>query len=68
MYYLMEQACLLQTLQAPYNTLSFAKLGDAAASSYFNIIQADNNNIDIVLAQSLINSGRDVYTVGRDGS
>ncbi|PVD37419.1 hypothetical protein C0Q70_00009 [Pomacea canaliculata] len=49
--------------RAPYNTLSFAKLGDAAASSYFNIIQADNNNIDIVLAQSLINSGRDVYTL-----
>ena len=50
-------------VQAPFNTLSFRILGNDDALAYFNFVQVDNNNIDITLRQSVLNSNQDQYLV-----
>ena len=50
-------------VQAPFNTLSFKILGNDDALAYFNFVQVDNNNIDITLRQSVLNSNQDQYLV-----
>jgi len=50
-------------VQAPFNTLSYKILGNDDALAYFNFVQVDNNNIDITLRQSVLNSNQDQYLV-----
>ncbi|XP_070184029.1 cadherin EGF LAG seven-pass G-type receptor 2-like [Littorina saxatilis] len=49
--------------ETPFNTLNYAILGDDQATVYFNFTQVDNNNIDITVRQSVLNSDQDQYFV-----
>ena len=50
-------------VQSPFNTLSYAILGNDAAVVQFSFFQVDNNNIDITVRGNLQNTNQNQYLV-----